>query len=53
MYQSHLLEFGSIEEVGQFLNKLPPNMDCDDLFHNIGAVTITEKKFNLLLTQNR
>ena len=51
MYQSDLIELTSIEEVGQFLGRLPPNVDSDALFHHISAISLSNKKFSQVLVQ--
>ena len=45
MYQLKILEFQTIEEVGQFLGKLPPDMNSHHLFQNIAAVNLNGKRF--------
>ncbi len=52
MFQLRLLECQTIEEVGQFLGKLPPDMDSNALFQNISAINLTSKKFTHILQQH-
>ena len=44
------MSYNSIEEVGQFLGKLPTEVDSDTLFDHIASVTVT-KSFDSLLQQ--
>lgn len=52
MFQTHIMERHTIEEVGQFLGHLPEDIDCDLLFQHIAAVNLTAKKFSQCLQQH-
>lgn len=51
LFQSSLLGFRSIEDMGQFLGKLPPTMDSDTLFAQIDSIHFTSKRFKQILAQ--
>lgn len=53
MYQSQLLSFSSIEDVGHFLGHLPSTLDSDMLFGSISSIPLTDKRFSQLLSQNK
>lgn len=52
MFQPFLLERNTIEEVGQFLGRLPVDIDSDMLFQHIAAVHLNAKKFAQHLQQH-
>ena len=49
LYQFKLLEFHSIEEVGQFLGTLPSSLDSETLFSHISSINLTSKHFSQVL----
>ena len=49
LYQFKLLEFHSIEEVGQFLGTLPSSLDSGTLFSHISSINLTSKHFSQVL----
>ena len=51
MFQSQMMERHTIEEVGQFLGRLPEDIDCNALFQHIAAVNLSAKKFTQCLQQ--
>ena len=53
MYQSILMEFQAIEDVGQFLGKLPLDMHSETLFQHIAASNLSSKKFSQILQQQQ
>ena len=52
MFQTELLECRSLEELGQYLGKLPP-MDSDLFFPQIESIHFTAKRFKLILSQEQ
>ncbi len=53
LFQSSLLEFVAIEDMGQFLGNLPSTMDSDLLFMHIDSVHFNEKRFWQILAQEQ
>lgn len=53
LFQWSLLEFRSIEDMGQFLGKLPSTMDSDALFVQIDSIHSSLKKFKQILVQEQ
>lgn len=52
LFQTSILERHTIEEVGQFLGRLPETIDSSVLFKHIEAVNLTPKKFMQCLQQH-
>ena len=52
LFQSDLLECRSLEDLGQFLGKLP-TVDSDIFFPQIESVHFTAKKFKHILLQGQ
>lgn len=53
MYQSTIMEYQAIEDVGQFLGKLPPDIHSEALFQHIAASNLSSKKFSQILQQQQ
>ncbi len=53
MFQLSLLDLRSIEELGQFLGKLPSTIESESLFAHIESIHFTTKRFTQILSQQQ
>jgi len=53
LYQSNLLELHALEDMGQFLGKLPESLDSETLFSHISSISLTSKRFTQTLQQQQ
>ena len=53
-FQSRLLDYRSIEDLGSFLGNLPAaSMNSDTLFTHIDSIHFTTKRFKQILSQEQ